>query len=398
MMNRQATNDAGEEQNAAKAVAPGLWPALKGAASDWSAHKSAKAGAAIAYYSIFSIGPLIVVVISLAGLFFGRESVQQEVTQAIRGLLGDKGSEAVNAMLTAAGAPSEGVFASIIGTVTLLFAAIGVVVQFKEALNVVWEVKPKPGGGIWGFTRSYVLSLAGVLTVGFLLLVSMLLTAGLSAIGRLAAEAMTHGRLLAPDDPRWSDVSTVITWTAIGVFLQGFYLLTSIGLNITRRTQFYPIATMTAAATNIGLNFLLIPRYGIVGAAWANGAAYAVQAALGYMFSQRFYPVPYEWGRIASVCAAATAAYVAARLLPSFHLAVNARSSLAPVPDLLMRGLTVIVVFGGLLAVTGFFHAEELRGLRSLRRRSGPAPATTHPPDSTEMAGEIVATDIGEPE
>ena len=225
-----------------------------------------------------------------------------------------------------------------------------------------------------------------------------LLTAGLSAIGRLAAEAMTHGRLLAPDDPRWSDVSTVIAWTAIGVFLQGFYLLTSIGLNITRRTQFYPIATMTAAATNIGLNFLLIPRYGIVGAAWANGAAYAVQAALGYLFSQRFYPVSYEWGRIASVCAAATAAYVAARLLPSFHLAVNARSSLAPVPDLLMRGLTVIVVFGGLLAVTGFFHAEELRGLRSLRRRSGPAPATTHPPDSTEMAGEIVATDIGEPE
>ena len=184
MMNSQATNDAGEEQNAAKTVAPGLWPALKGAASDWSAHKSAKAGAAIAYYSIFSIGPLIVVVISLAALFFGREGVQQEVTQAIRGLLGDKGSEAVNAMLTAAGAPSEGVFASIIGTVTLVFAAIGVVVQLKEALNVVWEVKPKPGGGIWGFTRSYVLSLAGVLTVGFLLLVSMLLTAALSAFAR----------------------------------------------------------------------------------------------------------------------------------------------------------------------------------------------------------------------
>ena len=88
-------------------------------------------------------------------------------------------------MLTAAGAPSEGVFASIIGTVTLVFAAIGVVVQLKEALNVVWEVKPKPGGGIWGFTRSYVLSLAGVLTVGFLLLVSMLLTAALSAFARI---------------------------------------------------------------------------------------------------------------------------------------------------------------------------------------------------------------------
>src|ERR1044071_3206651 len=157
-----------------------MGPALKVAASDWSAHKSAKAGAAIAYYSIFSLGPLIVVVISIAALIFGREGVQREVTEAIRGLLGDKGGESVNTMLSAAGKPSEGIFASIIGTVTLIFAAVGVVVQLKEALNVVWEVKPKAGGGIWGFARNYVLSLAGVLTLGFLLLVSMLLTAGLA--------------------------------------------------------------------------------------------------------------------------------------------------------------------------------------------------------------------------
>jgi O-antigen/teichoic acid export membrane protein len=225
-----------------------------------------------------------------------------------------------------------------------------------------------------------------------------LLTTGLSAVGRQAAQAMTYGHLLAPDDPRWNDVSTVITWTAIGVFLQGFYLLTSIGLNITKRTQFYPVATISAAATNVALNFLLIPGHGIVGAAWANGAAYAVQAVLGYAFSQRFYPIAYEWGRIARACLAAIAAYVAARLLPSVHLAVSARSPLAPVPDLLLRGITVVVVFVGLLAVTGFFHAEELRQLRSLRRRSGPNLATARPPDSTEMAGEIVATDIGEPE
>jgi len=175
---------AGERHDDAKPVPPGLWPALKRAAVDWSAHKSAKAGAAIAYYSIFSMGPLIVVVIAIAGLIFGHEGVQREVVDAIRGMLGEKGAESVNAMLTAAGKPSEGVFASIIGTVTLVFAAIGVVVQLKEALNVVWEVEPKPGGGIWGFTRNYVLSLAGVLTVGFLLLVSMLLTAGLAAFTR----------------------------------------------------------------------------------------------------------------------------------------------------------------------------------------------------------------------
>jgi O-antigen/teichoic acid export membrane protein len=225
-----------------------------------------------------------------------------------------------------------------------------------------------------------------------------LLTAGLSAVGRHTAEAMTHGRFLAPDDPRWNDVATVISWTAIGVFLQGVYLLTSIGLNITKQTQYYPAATMTAAATNVALNFVLIPGYGMVGAAWANGAAYAVQAGLGYAFSQRFYPIAYEWGRIVRVCLAGIAAYVAATLLPSIRIVTDTRSTLAPIPDVLARGVTVIVVFVGLLAMTRFFHADELRRLGAMRRRSAPVTATNRPPDSTEMAGEIVATDIGVPE
>ena len=224
-----------------------------------------------------------------------------------------------------------------------------------------------------------------------------LLTAGLSAVGRDAAAAMLHGRLIAPDDPRWADVATVITWTSIGVFLQGIYLLTSIGLNITKRTRFYPMATMAAAAVNVSLNFVLIPRYGIVGAAWANGAAYSVQAVLGYVFSQRFYPITYEWGRIARVCAAAAIAYLIARWIPSLRLDVDPRSTMAHLPDVLTRGATVVAVFAGLLAATGFFHAAELRRLAALRRGGQPARAAT-PPDSTEMAGEIVATDIGGPE
>ena len=224
-----------------------------------------------------------------------------------------------------------------------------------------------------------------------------LLTAGLSAIGRQAAQAMTHGFLLAPDDPRWNAVSTVITWTAIGVFLQGFYLLTSIGLNITKRTEFYPLATISAAVVNIALNFVLIPRFGIIGAAWANGAGYAVQALLGYGFSQRFYPIAYEWGRLIRVCAAAIAATLAARLVPPIALPVSARSIFAPIPDLLVRGITVVAVYLGLLALTGFFHADELARLGRLRgRRTGPPTLTS--PDSTEMAGEIVATDIEVPD
>jgi membrane protein len=250
IMRHGASNEAGERRDEPKAVKPGLWPALKAAISDWSVHKSAKAGAAIAYYSIFSIGPLIVVVISVAALIFGREGVQREVTEAIRGLLGDKGTESVNAMLTAAGKPSEGLFASIIGTIALVFAAVGVVVQLKEALNVVWEVKPKPGGGVWGFARSYVLSLAGVLTVGFLLLVSMLLTAGLAAftgsLGAVIPEALMQAvgfvvsfavitalftmmfKWLPDAEVEWRDVWLGGIGTAalfeIGKFLIGFYI------------------------------------------------------------------------------------------------------------------------------------------------------------------------------
>ena len=222
-----------------------------------------------------------------------------------------------------------------------------------------------------------------------------LLTAGLSAAGRDAVAAMTHGRLLAPDDPRWAQVQIVITWTAIGVFLQGFYLLTSIGLNITKRTEFYPVATMAAAATNVGLNFVLIPRFGIVGAAWANGAGYAVQAVLGYVFSQRLYPISYDWPRIARIVVAAVVACAVGRLMPAVRVTSDLRSTLAHAPDVFIRGITVLAVFTALTVFSGSVNLGEIRqGLR-LRRPRRPAPPRLRP-ESVEQAGEIGAADLGE--
>jgi O-antigen/teichoic acid export membrane protein len=222
-----------------------------------------------------------------------------------------------------------------------------------------------------------------------------LLTAGLSAVGRDAATAMTHGYFMAPDDPRWFAVGSVITWTAVGVLLQGVYLLTSIGLNITKRTQYYPIATIAAAGTNVLLNFIFIPRAGIVGAGWANAAAYGVQAALGFMFSQRFYQVSYEWARLARIAVFSIAAYLVATALPSIRLAgVGPRSWIAPLPDIVLRGATVVVVYLGLLAVTGFFGREEIEKLRRLRRIGRLRPRVARAPDTTELAGEIVSADL----
>jgi hypothetical protein len=107
-------------------MAPGLWKAVKAAASNWLTHKSPKAGASLAYYSVFSMGPVIVVVISIASLVLQREGVQRAVVDSLTGLLGNKGGEAINTTLQAAGKPSEGIFATVIGTATLIFAALGV--------------------------------------------------------------------------------------------------------------------------------------------------------------------------------------------------------------------------------------------------------------------------------
>lgn len=162
-----------------------FWHILRRAAAQWITHSDARFGAALAYYAVFSLGPIIVIATAVAGLVFGRAGVREEVAKAIQGLIGPTGAQALDAMLAAADKPKSGAIATAVGIITLVIAAVGVVVQLKDALNAVWEVVPRPGGGLWQFARSYVLSLACVLALGFLLLVSMIVTAVLSAAGNL---------------------------------------------------------------------------------------------------------------------------------------------------------------------------------------------------------------------
>jgi membrane protein len=164
-----------------------LWAVLRQAASDWSSHKDSRLGAALAYYSIFSLGPLTLIVVAVAGLVFGQDAVRGEVTSQLTGLLGAEGAKSIEAMLAGAAKPREGMVATLIGVATLIFAAIGVVVQLKDALNTVWEVEPSKLGGVWGFVRTYALSLAGVLALGFLLMVSLVISAAVAAIGSTLA-------------------------------------------------------------------------------------------------------------------------------------------------------------------------------------------------------------------
>ena len=210
---------------------------------------------------------------------------------------------------------------------------------------------------------------------GYGVAILALMTAGLSAIARDLLALMTRGQ--------FTDASPIVGWTAVGVFFYGIYLLTSIGLNITTQTRYYPVSTTTGAVLNVALNLALVPRYGMYGAAWANAASYAVQCAIAYYFSQHFYPIPHDWPRIARALFSAGAAYALAVSLPE----------MTPLIGVLLRGGTVVVVAAMLLWATGFFRTEDLRRLAQLRRAGEALPVTT-PADTQEMAGEIVSVDV----
>jgi membrane protein len=173
----------------------GWFSLLKAAAVAWVDHNDSRAGAAVAYYSIFSIGPLIIIAVAIAGLVFGEQAARGEVEAQLSGLLGNTTAKAIEAMLAGAAQPHRGVLATVIGAVILVVTALGVVVQLKNAFNTVWEVDAAKISGVWQFIRSYLVSLAAVVALGFLLLISLLFTAALSAAGKYVSPALPEGTL-----------------------------------------------------------------------------------------------------------------------------------------------------------------------------------------------------------
>ena len=160
---------------------PDIWTILTRAGNDWLRHHDARLGAALAYYSVFSLGPLLLIVVSIAGLFFGGDAVRDALTVQFRGLLGPTGSQAVEAMLKGASSTGSGLLSGIVGVGLLLVAALGVVVQLKDALNIIWETKEPESAGVWWYLRTYLISFAGILGLGFLLAVSLVVSTVLTA-------------------------------------------------------------------------------------------------------------------------------------------------------------------------------------------------------------------------
>ena len=173
------------------------WQIVKIASSQWLEHRSARLGAALAYYSVFSMGPLLLIVTSVAGLFFGADTVRSGLSQQFKSLLGEAGSQAIEAMLKGTASPQGGRLAAIGGLLLLVVAALGVVSQLKDAINTIWNVaEPKEVEISW-YARTYLVSFAGILALGFLLAVSLVVSTGLTAVSsRMSLEATVLGTVL----------------------------------------------------------------------------------------------------------------------------------------------------------------------------------------------------------
>lgn len=187
-------------------------------------------------------------------------------------------------------------------------------------------------------------------TYGFAVLV--LLVAGTVAVARDVVLVMLT--------PAYLGAAPVLPIVAVGLAFQGAYLLTSIGLNLSGRTEFYPVATFAAAGVGLTAGVLLMPRYGAMGAAAAFLLSYAVQAVAAGLFARRFYRIPYETGRLARIAGAGlTAALVALWVVPP----------LPPLAGLLTRGATTVAVYVLCLWATGFLRTTERLAVRELFER-----------------------------
>jgi membrane protein len=174
-----------------------FWILTKAASCSWIDDYAQSMGAALAYYTMFSIAPLLLIVISVAGLLFGVEAARGEVVGQLRGLMGPQGAQAVQGLLETVNKPAQGITAVIVGSILLLIGATSVFAELQDALDRIWRAPKRPKVGIWSLLRARLLSFGMILGIGFLLIVSLVVSAALSALGKLWGPILGDWRVLA---------------------------------------------------------------------------------------------------------------------------------------------------------------------------------------------------------
>lgn len=159
------------------------WSLLRETVGEWYADKAPRLGAALSYYTVFSLAPVLIVAVAVAALFLGADAAEGKIVEQLRGLLGRDAAAVVQSVLKNASRHEGGVLATVIGVGILLIGATGVMVELQDALDTVWKVVPKPGQAVKTLIRGRLLSLALVISLGFLLLVSLVMSTALAAVG-----------------------------------------------------------------------------------------------------------------------------------------------------------------------------------------------------------------------
>jgi membrane protein len=175
-----------------------LWGVLRDTVSEWIKHNASSLGAALAFYTLFSIAPILVIAMAAAGSIFGPHVAEAHVLNQMRGLLGDAGAAAVQSLLSSAHQSGLKGFAAAIGVVTLLVGATSVFGELQNTLDYIWKSAQKDRVAWWRILRSRILSVGLILGVGFLLMVSLLISAALAALGAWFGTFMVQWSFILP--------------------------------------------------------------------------------------------------------------------------------------------------------------------------------------------------------
>lgn len=193
-----------------------LWNLLKETAAEWSEDQAPRLGAALAYYAIFSLAPLLIIAVAISGVIFGRDAAIGQIIRQIQGLVGQDTATTIQAMIEESNEPAASIIARIVGLAVLLFGASGVFGEIKHSLNVIWDIEPKPKSGLLAAIKDKFFSFSMVVVTGFLLLVSLVISAGLTAIGQIVTGLM----------PGWDVITQIINFViSLGVITVLFALI-----------------------------------------------------------------------------------------------------------------------------------------------------------------------------
>ncbi len=217
--NMSRKNRGGKSQSTSEATPANasLWKVLKTTVGEWIADEASLLAAALSYYTAISLAPLLVLIVVIVGLFLSQDTAREQVLEQMRGAIGMQGGQFLEIILENADQPGLASFAGILSFLTLLWGSTNLFGQLQTSLNKIWDVEPKPEQGIWATIRSRLLSFTMVLGVAFLLLVSFVISAVLSALGNL-------GQGWLPGiDWLWQIVNFIVSFGVITLLFAAIY-------------------------------------------------------------------------------------------------------------------------------------------------------------------------------